>query len=278
MKDKHILITGATSGIGRETARALANLGARITFTGRNREKDLEVQKEFRRETGNPRIDYFYCDLASPASVTAFTDAFSQANSALDILINNAGIWTPRRVLTPEGIESHLAVNHLAPFLMTMKLMPLLERPATARIINVTSGIHFRGKLDLEDLEFEKRRWSSINAYTQSKLCNILFTRQLARKTTGTNICVNCLAPGWVNTGLFRDAGPFVRITVNLFAMRPAKASRSLVYMATSGALEHVSGEYFKGMQIRKSSAATYDQGLAEKLWKKSEEYLKDYL
>lgn len=278
MKDKHILITGATSGIGKATARALANLGARITFTGRNREKDLEVQKAFRLETGNPNIEYFFCDLASLASVAAFTHAFSQANSSLDILINNAGIWTPRRVLTPDGIESHLAVNHLAPFLMTLKLMPLLKRPPSARIINLTSGIHYRGKMDLEDLEFEKRKWRSINAYTQSKSCNILFTRHLAGKIAGTNISVNCLAPGWVNTGLFRDAGPFVRITASLFAMRPAKAARALVYLATAEALEDVSGEYFKGMHIRKSSAATYDQELAAKLWKKSEEYLKDYL
>jgi NAD(P)-dependent dehydrogenase (short-subunit alcohol dehydrogenase family) len=278
MKDKHILITGATSGIGKETARALANLGARISFTGRNREKDLEVQKEFRHETGNPKIDYFYCDLASLASVTDFTRTFSQAYSSLDILINNAGIWTPRKVLTRDGIERHLAVNHLAPFLMTMKLMPLLQPPPSTRIINLTSGIHFRGKLDLEDLEFEKRKWRSINAYTQSKLCNILFTRQLASNTSGKNISVNCLAPGWVNTGLFRDAGPFVRITASLLAMSPVKAARALVYMATSETLEDVSGEYFEGMRIRKSSAASYDQQLAAKLWKKSEGYLKDYL
>jgi NAD(P)-dependent dehydrogenase (short-subunit alcohol dehydrogenase family) len=153
-----------------------------------------------------------------------------------------------------------------------------LERPAASRIINLTSGIHFRGKIDLDDLAFEKRKWRSIDAYTQSKLCNILFTRKLARELLGTGITVNCLAPGWVNTGLFREAGPLVRVSASLMAMHPAKAARALVYMATSASLEEVSGEYFSGMHIRKSSAASYDEGLADKLWKKSKEYLKDYI
>ena len=277
MKNKHILITGATSGIGKETAWALGNLGARISFTGRHREKDMKVQEELRRETGNQEIHFHYCDLASFESITAFTDEFRKSNKILDILINNAGIWDSEKVPTRDGIESHLAVNHLAPFLMTSQLLPLLKSSSSARIINLTSGIHFRGKPDLDDLEFDKRKWRSIDAYTQSKLCNILFTKSLARNLAGTNISINCIAPGWVNTGLFRDAGPFVRISASLMAMSPTKAARGLVHLATSGELENVSGEYFAGMNMRKSSTASYDEYLADKLWEKSKEYLKDY-
>jgi NAD(P)-dependent dehydrogenase (short-subunit alcohol dehydrogenase family) len=278
MKDKHILITGATSGIGKETAWALGNLGARISFTGRHREKDLKVQEELRRETGNQDIHFYDCDLASFASITAFTAEFRKSYKSLDILINNAGIWNSKKVLSRDEIENHLAVNHLAPFLMTSQLLPLLKSPTSARIINLTSGIHFRGRLDLDDLEFDKRKWRSIDAYTQSKLCNILFTKSMARSLADTNISINCIAPGWVNTGLFRDAGPFVKISASLMAMSPVKAARGLVHMATAGELENVSGEYFAGMKIRKSSSASYNEQLADKLWKKSKEYLKDYI
>lgn len=278
MKDKHILITGATSGIGKETARALGNMGAHISFTGRHREKDMNIQEEFRRETGNQEIHFQHCDLASFESITAFTAEFRKSNMILDILINNAGIWESEKISSGDGIESHLAVNYLAPYLMTSQLLPLLKSPPSARIINVTSGIHFRGKLDLEDLEFDKRKWRSIDAYTQSKLCNILFTKSLARSLAGTNITINCIAPGWVNTGLFRDAGPFVKVSASLMAMSPIKAARGLVYLATAGELKNVSGEYFAGMNMRKSSAASYDEHLADKLWGKSKEYLKDYV
>jgi retinol dehydrogenase-12 len=278
MKDRHILITGATSGIGKETAWALGNLGARISFTGRHREKGLEVQEELRRETGHPDIHFYHCDLASFESITAFTSEFRKSNKALDILINNAGLWNKKRVLTRDGIESHLAVNFLAPFLMTRQLLPLLRIPNSARIINVTSGIHFRGKLDLDDLEFKRRKWRSIDAYTQSKLCNILYTKSLARSLADTHISVNCIAPGWVKTGLFRDAGPLVEISVSLMAMDPVKAARGLVHLATAGELEAVSGKYFAGMNMRNSSPASNDEQMADKLWKKSEEYLKEYM
>jgi len=278
MKDKHILITGATSGIGRETAWALANLGAHISFTGRHREKDLNIQEALRQKTGNQEIHFHFCDLASFISITKFTAEFRKLNKNLDILINNAGTWDSEKVYSTDGIESHLAVNHLAPFLMTRQLLPLMKNSSSARIINVTSGIHFRGKLDLEDLEFDNRNWRSIDAYTQSKLCNILFTKTLARSLADSNITINSIAPGWVNTGLFRNAGPLVRVSANLIAKSPTKAARGLVYLATAGGLENVSGEYFSGMNLRKSSAATYDEDLADKLWIKSEEYLKDYV
>jgi NAD(P)-dependent dehydrogenase (short-subunit alcohol dehydrogenase family) len=278
MKDKYILITGATSGIGKETAWALGNLGAHISFTGRHREKDLKVQEELRHETGNPEIHYHHCDLASFDSITAFTINFRKSIEKLDILINNAGIWNSEKASTQDGIECHLAVNYLAPFLMTSQLLTLLRNSPSARIINLTSGIHFRGRLDLDDLEFGRRKWRSIDAYTQSKLCNILFTKSLARSLADTNISINCLAPGWVNTGLFRNANPLVKISASMMAMSPTKAARNLVHLVTAEDLENVSGEYFAGMGMRKSSALSCDEDLADKLWKKSEEYLKDYI
>ena len=278
MKDKYVLITGATSGIGKETAWALGNMGAHISFTGRHREKDLKVQEELRQKTGNQEIHYHDCDLASFESITAFTVNFCKSIEKLDILINNAGTWNSEKASTLDGIESHLAVNHLAPFLMTCQLLPLLKNSPSARIINLTSGIHFRGRLDLDDLEFGKRKWRSIDAYTQSKLCNILFTKSLARSLADTNISINCLAPGWVNTGLFRNASPFVKISASMMAKSPTKAARNLVHLATAGELENISGKYFAGMNMRKSSAASCDEDLADKLWKKSKEYLKDYI
>ena len=278
MKDKHILITGATSGIGKETARALGNLGARISFPGRNKESALKVQEELRRETGNQAIQFFPCDLASFESITDFTTGFRKLYNSLDILINNAGLWNSKRILTQDGIESHLAVNYLAPFLMTEQLLPLMKMPEAARIINLTSGIHFRGKLELNDLEFSSRKWRSIDAYTQSKLCNVLYTKSLARKLEDTKISVNCIAPGWVNTGLFRDAGAFVKISASLMAMSPAKAARGLVYLATARETGAVSGEYFAGMKIRKSSQASYDEQLAAELRQNCEKYFKNYI
>jgi NAD(P)-dependent dehydrogenase (short-subunit alcohol dehydrogenase family) len=161
---------------------------------------------------------------------------------------------------------------------MTSQLLTLLKNSPSARIINLTSGIHFRGRLDLDDLEFGRRKWRSIDAYTQSKLCNILFTKSLARSLADTNISINCLAPGWVNTGLFRNANPLVKISASMMAMSPTKAARNLVHLVTAEDLENVSGEYFAGMGMRKSSALSCDEDLADKLWKKSEEYLKDYI
>ena len=278
MRNKKVLITGATSGIGRETARALANIGASIAFTGRSPEKDTALRDELRRTTGNPEIHLYHCDLSSFDSITAFVSEFGKSHDSLDVLINNAGIWRSERVLTTDGIESHLAINHLAPLLMTRRLLPLLKRADRARIINITSGIHIRGKLDLEDLEFKNRKWRSIDAYTQSKLCNILVTKTLASQLADTRISCNSLAPGWVNTGLFRDAGAMVRISASLMAQSPAKAARGLVYLATAEELSNISGEYFKGMNIGKSSSMTHDKELADKLWIKSEEYLKDYI
>jgi NAD(P)-dependent dehydrogenase (short-subunit alcohol dehydrogenase family) len=278
MKNKQVLITGATSGIGMETARALANIGASIAFTGHRPEKDTAVRDELRRTTGNPEIHLYHCDLSSFASIAAFVSGFRKSHQALDVLINNAGIWRPKRMLTPDGIESHLAINHLAPVLMTRLLMPLLKSASTARIINTTSGIHFRGKLDLEDLEFKNRKWRSIDAYTQSKLCNILFTRSLASQLADTSVSCNSLAPGWVNTGLFRDAGFMARISASLMANPPAKAARALVHLACTEELRNISGAYFAGMNMRKSSSASYDKVLADKLWIKSEEYFKDYI
>jgi NAD(P)-dependent dehydrogenase (short-subunit alcohol dehydrogenase family) len=278
MKGKHILITGATSGIGKETAWALGNMGAHITFTGHHMDKDLKVQEELRHETGNREIHLHPCDLASFESIARFTAEFRKSNKILDILINNAGIWEPNKVYSVDGIESHLAVNYLAPFLMTRQLLPMLKNAPSARIINLTSGIHFRGRLDLKDLEFERRKWRSIDAYTQSKLCIILFTKSLARSLEGSNISINSITPGWANTGLFRNASPFVKISASLLAMSPRKAAKGPVHLATTGELKHVSGEYFAGMNRQKSSAASYDEHLADELWKKSEEYLKDYV
>ena len=144
MKDKQILITGATSGIGKETAWALANLGAHISFTGRHREKDLKIQEGLRHETGNQEIHFHYCDLASFESITTFTAEFRKSNKNLNILINNAGTWDSEKIYTSNGIESHLAVNHLAPYLMTSQLLPLMKKSPLKNIHPLGRRLIFR--------------------------------------------------------------------------------------------------------------------------------------
>jgi NAD(P)-dependent dehydrogenase (short-subunit alcohol dehydrogenase family) len=275
---KTCLVTGATSGIGKETAMELARQGMHIIFNTRDEAKGAGVRDEIINLSGNQQVDVFYCDLASFKSICIFAGKITHNYDKLDILINNAGIWTNRKVITEEGFESQFAVNHLAPFLLTHLLLELIKKSPEGRIINVSSGIHYRGYLDMNDPEFRHRSYNSINAYTQSKVANILFTRALAKRLKGTNITVNALAPGWVNTGLFRESNFFVKLSARLMALTPAQGAENTIFLATSGQVSNTTGEYFEKKKIKKSSRQAEDMDLAEKLWKLSEEYLIDYL
>jgi NAD(P)-dependent dehydrogenase (short-subunit alcohol dehydrogenase family) len=272
------LITGATSGIGKETAIELARQGMHIIFNTRNEAKGNAVKDEIVKLSGNENVDVLFCDLALMKSVSTFAGIIKKNYEKLDILINNAGIWTNRKVITDEGFESQFAVNHLAPFLLTHLLLDLIKKVTAGRIINVSSGIHYRGYLDISDPEFKHKSYNSINAYTQSKIANILFTRSLANKLRGTNITVNSLAPGWVNTGLFRESNPFVKLSARLMALTPRQGAENTIFLATSREAGNITGEYFEKKKVKRGSRQSNDMKLAEKLWLLSEEYLSDYL
>lgn len=277
-QNKICLITGATSGIGKEAALGLAKQGMDIIFNTRDETRGRKVREELIGQSGNQNIEVLNCDLGSFQSVCNFANQVKSRYEKIDVLINNAGIWTSKKELSEDGIELQFAVNHLAPFLLTHHLIDRLEKAPQGRIINVSSGVHYRGKIDLSDPESRKKPYISINAYTQSKVANILFTRELAKRLSESNTTVNCLAPGWVNTGLFRETNLFVKTCARWMALTPEKGAETTVYLASSDEVENTTGEYFTKKKIKRSARVTYDTELATRLWTLSEKYVKDFL
>jgi NAD(P)-dependent dehydrogenase (short-subunit alcohol dehydrogenase family) len=277
MKQKTILITGATSGIGKETAKELASLGATIVFTSRDQKRGDDVRKELVEETGNEKIFSEYCDLASFDSIRDFCKNFLQNYDRLDVLINNAGTWNKSKKLSKDGIEMTFAVNHLAPFLMTNLLLERIKESAPARIITLSSALHFSAKSPFEHTE-DERAFKGMQAYNDSKLANVLFTKELARKLEGTRVTANAIMPGFIATGLFRDNNIFLKKFISFIAKSPKKGAETSVYLASSPEVENISGKYFEKKAEKTSSPASYDKTLASELWKKSEEYTKEYL
>ena len=277
--DKRVtLITGATSGIGKETAIELARRGLKVIFSTRNEEKGRAVREEISQLTGNKDIYCYYGDLASFNSIREFASQVKKNHEKLDILINNAGIWMNKKLTTVDGIECTFAVNHLAPFLLTSLLSDMLFKSSSGRIINTSSGIHCSGNVDISDPEFKNKTFSPMKVYAQSKLANILFTRELAARLKQRNITVNCFAPGWVNTGLFRNSNPIVKLSARLWALTPSQGAETLVFLATSDEVQNVTGEYFMKKKVKQSARQSYDTELMKKLWEISENYVKDYL
>jgi len=271
MKGRICLITGATSGIGKETALALAKLGATIVFTTRDIKKGEEIRDQIRTLSSNEMIEVLECDLSSLQSVRDFCDRFRRKYDRLHVLINNAGTWERERKLSKDGIENTFAVNHLAPFLMTNLLLDIMKKSAPARIISVSSGLH-GGTIDFEDLEF-KRRFRGMSAYRQSKLANMLFIKDLARRLQGTGVTANCLMPGFVATGLSRNSGAVSRAFVKVLASSPEKGAETPIFLASSPEVEGISGECFRKKGIAKTSRESNNQVLASKLWALSLKY-----
>jgi NAD(P)-dependent dehydrogenase (short-subunit alcohol dehydrogenase family) len=271
MKGKVILITGATSGIGTETARGLAKLGATIVFTTRDEKKGIDTIKELIKTTGNQDIHVLFCDLASLKSIHACCDEFKRKFDRLDVLINNAAIWDYTRRESKDGIENIIATNFLAPFLMTHLLLDLLKKSSPSRIINLTSGLH-SGTINFEDFEF-KQKFSGLKAYRQSKLAVILFTRLLAKKLEGTSVTVNCVHPGMNRTNLGRDAGKISQAIFKLITKDPKIGAETSIYLASSPEVEGVTGKYYYKKESRESSKESYDMDLAEKLWQLGAKY-----
>jgi NAD(P)-dependent dehydrogenase (short-subunit alcohol dehydrogenase family) len=272
MKGKTVLITGATSGIGKETAIGMARLGAMVVIAGRDEKKGNAAKYEIIRLSNNASVKFFFCDLASFESIRSFCKAFKTRFAALHVLINNAGVWNFKRRETKDGIENTFAVNYLAPFLMTTLLLDLLKKSAPSRIVNVSSGLH-RGTINFNDIEY-RNSFSGVKAYSQSKLALILFTKLLAKNLRGTGITVNAVHPGFVSTGLGREASAFLRACFRIFGKSASKGARTSLYVASAPEIEYVSGEYFADNKISRTSRQSYDLDAAGKLWRLSEKYV----
>jgi NAD(P)-dependent dehydrogenase (short-subunit alcohol dehydrogenase family) len=269
---KIAIITGATSGLGKETALALAGMNASIVLPTRNLKKGNLVKKQITDKTGNPDIYVMECDLASFESIRKFAGDYKKRFSRLHILVNNAGIWENKRKETSDGIEVNFGVNHLAHFLLTSLLMDELRKSTQARIVNVSSSAHMIGRMNFSDPEGRKN-FSSIRSYGQSKLANILFTRFLADKVRKEGITVNCLHPGVVATNLFDKLHPVIRYFAGLFMISCKKGAETIVYLAASPDVEGVSGEYFVRKKIKKPWSHALDDRAAARLWELSREY-----
>jgi NAD(P)-dependent dehydrogenase (short-subunit alcohol dehydrogenase family) len=269
------LVTGATSGIGKATATELARLGAEVVLVACDPAKGQATAAEIRAATRNEHVEPLTADLSSQASTRQAAEAYRHGHDRLHVLVNNAGGYWATRHLTADGLELTFALNHLAYFLLTNLLLDLLRASAPARIVNVTSGAQAVGDIHFDDLQFE-RRYRGQPAYNQSKLANVLFTYELARRLQGTRVTVNCAAPGVVRTNFGRDdAGPAMRLLTPLvrrFMRTPEQGADTSLYLASSPEVEGVTGRYYASRRARRSSRRSYDAELASRLWRVSEE------
>lgn len=267
------MITGASSGIGRETAFGLAAHGYALVLVCRDLLRGEATVREIIRRTRNPAIDLLIADLSSARSIRNLAREFLAQERPLHVLVNNAGIVNARRKLTPDGTEEVWSVNHLAYFHLTMLLIDRLRESAPARIVNVASDAHRRARIDLDDPGFTKRRYPALGAYGQSKLANLLFSYELARRLSGSGVTVNCLHPGAVATGLGRNNrgawSLFSRLASPLLR-RATRGARGSVWLASSPEVEHTTGRYFNDCRERRSSQLSYDRALQRRLFELS--------
>lgn len=278
MKDKTILITGASSGIGRATAVALARRGARLLLQGRTPARCEEALDEIRNAATGAPPELLQADLASLAEVRRLAEDVASRTDHLDVLLNNAGLTLTSRQLTADGFERTLGVNHLAPFLLTGLLLPLLRRAPTARIVTVASDAHRFGKLDLDDLQNE-RRYAMMRVYGQSKTANILFTDELARRLEGTGITANSLHPGMIRSNLGRGNGAMadrlhdlVGVVLYPFFKTVEDGAKTSLHLVTSPEVATISGRYFANSRRARPSAHATNPETARRLWQISEQ------
>jgi NAD(P)-dependent dehydrogenase (short-subunit alcohol dehydrogenase family) len=279
LSSKTALVTGATAGIGLVTARELARMGATVVGVGRNPAKSAAVAAQIRQETGNDRVEYLLADLSSQAQIRQLAGQFKAKYDRLHILVNNAGSFFLKRQVTIDGLEMTFALNHLSYFLLTNLLLDVVENSAPARIVNVSSGANFGGKINFDDLQAE-RRYSNWAAYSQSKLANVMFTYELARRLQGTGVTANCLHPGFVGSDFGKNNGAIYRLIFSLMkpmTVTPEQGARTSIYLATSPDVEGVTGQYFDDQQRNVPSAAiSYDEAQQQRLWEVSEQLISE--
>jgi retinol dehydrogenase 14 len=271
LRGKTAVVTGATSGIGRETALGLARQGADVVLVARDEARGEAAKREV-EAAGAGRAWLFLADLASLAQVRRLAADLLSRLDRIDVLVNNAGALHATRRVTVDGLEMNLAVNHLAPFLLTNLLLPRLLASAPARVVTVASDAHRTGRIDWGDLQAEKH-FSVVNVYSRSKLCNVLFAAELARRLAGTGVTSNSLHPGSVATGFGRSEAGWVKTAFSALApfFRSArKGARTSLYLASSGEVEGVTGRYFSDFCAVRASKAARDEVAARRLWEVS--------
>lgn len=272
MQGKTCLVTGSNSGIGKYTALALAKAGAEVILCCRNPDKGKAALEEIREATGNQRLSLLLGDLGSRRDIERMAQEFKAKHSQLHVLVNNAGLVSRKRKETEDGLEMTFGVNHIGPFYLTWHLLELLKDTAPSRIVNVASEAHRFGRMRFDDLQ-SKQKYRTMQVYGMSKTCNILFTRILAQKLEGSGVTVNSLHPGAVSTNLGKSEGPgWLFKLLSLFFLTPQQGAETSIYLATSPAVEGVSGEYFDKKKPRKLARHAQSQEDAARLWKISEE------
>jgi len=262
------MITGANSGIGKATAIGLAKMGATIVMVCRNKERGEQALKDIRRKSNNESVYLVLADLSSQKAIHQLVKDFKEKYQHLHVLINNAGLNLSKRILTEDGIETTLAVNYLAPFLLCNLLLDPLEAGKPARIVNITSSVQAKS-IDFDNLNGEKHYRQS-KVYAMSKLAVIIFTYEFARRFDGNGVTINCLHPGYVRTNMIRNFRKFVKYFfpfISLFVRSPKRGAKTSIYCASSPEVEGVSGKYFKKRKEAKSVKASYDEELAKELW-----------
>ena len=275
MKGKVALITGASSGIGKETALGLARMGTSLVLVCRDKEKGEAAKEEIARATGNNSIELLLADLLPQSKVRRVAIEFEATHPRLDVLVNNAGAGFVDYSETEDGIERTMAINYFTPFLLTNLLLETLKNSAPSRVLNVTSSEHYDAHLDLDNVNKDSRMGiAGADAYRRSKLAIVLFTYELARRLQGTGVTVNCLNPGAVRTKIWSQAGaltPLFRF-MSLFMLSAEKGAQSSLYLAASPEVEGVSGKYFDKKVPKRSSETSYDEAMAKRLWVLSEQ------
>lgn len=266
MKGKVALVTGANSGLGKVTALELARQGATVVMLCRNADKGRAAVEEVKAASGNPNVELLVGDVSSQSSIHAAVKQFTAKHPALHVLVNNAGVNLGTRQLTPDGYEATFATNHLGPFLLTNLLLDALKAGAPSRVITVASGAHRMGKINFDDLQFEKK-YRAMGAYSQSKLANVFFGYELARRLKGTGITSNLADPGVAATSLGGDQWIFRLIVKLPFVPKAEDGAATSVYLATAKEVENATGQYFIKKKAAKSSPLSLDEAVARQLW-----------
>jgi retinol dehydrogenase-12 len=274
MVGKVCLVTGATSGIGKITATALATQGAEVIIAGRNQQKTEDTVQQIKTETGNESIQYLLADFSDLQQVRELAASFNQRYSRLDVLVNNAGAFFNTRRETSYGVEMTFLVNHLAPFLLTNLLLETIQGSTPARIVNVSSDAHKQDRMNFDDLGF-KSGFSGMKAYARSKLANVLFTYELARRLADSDVTANALHPGHVATDIWKTnfsfIGPALKWVMGLFALTPEQGADNTIFLASSPDIDGMTGKYFVKREPVHSSPVSRDEKIAQRLWEISE-------
>jgi len=276
MKGRNVIITGGNAGIGLATSIALAKQGANVYIVSRSKDKAEEAVKTIIDESGNKSVKHFVANLSSQKSIRQLASEIKNEISVIDVLINNAGGTFSDFTLSDDGLEMTIATNHFSYFLLTNLMLDRIKKSDYARIVNVASGSHYKGKIDFESFG-KKKNYFIMKAYEQSKLANVLFTNELAERLKGTNVTANSLHPGFVKTQIGNKNATwysdlFWSIATTLGAISVEDGAKTSVYLASSPEVKNVTGKYFDKCKEKKPSAFALDKELGKQLWKKSEE------